>query len=136
MYIQCTGESFEVSLCGNISVRKCISPVTMYDRADCQMRQKALSGLQLALLFGVFSRQQFIQLITAYMTEILTLHVVEDKLTNILAAVANTFDRTRTENHQKVPPWAFAPSFVTSGQMLQCIFVNWPECNVPTPGCE
>ena len=95
--MQCTGESFEVSLCGNISVRKFISPVTMYDRADCQMRQKALSGLQLALLFRVFSRQQFIQLITAYMTEILTLHVVEDKLTNILAAVANTFDRTRTE---------------------------------------
>ncbi len=95
--MQCTGGSFEVSLCGYISGRKCISPVTMYDRADCQMRQKALSGLQLALLFRVFSRQQFIQLITAYMTEILTLHVVEDKLTNILAAVANTFDRTRTE---------------------------------------
>lgn len=97
MYMQCTGGSFEVSLCGYISGRKCISPVTMYDRADCQMRQKALSGLQLALLFRVFSRQQFIQLITAYMTEILTLHVVEDKLTDILAAVANTFDRTRTE---------------------------------------
>ena len=51
---------------------------------------KALSDLLLALLFRVFSGQQFIQLITAYMTEILTLHVVEDKLTNILAAVANT----------------------------------------------
>ncbi|MCV5231399.1 hypothetical protein OFC56_30015, partial [Escherichia coli] len=59
MYMQCTGESFEVSLCGNISVRKFISPVTMYDRADCQMRQKALSGLQLALLFRVLSRQPF-----------------------------------------------------------------------------
>lgn len=92
MYMQCTGDNFEVSLFGNISGRKCISPVTMYDRADCQMRQKALSGLQLALLFWVFSRQQFIQLITAYMTEILTLHVVEDKLTDILAAVADTFD--------------------------------------------
>lgn len=42
---------------------------------------KALSDLQLALLFRVFSGQQFIQLITAYMTEILPLHVVEDKLT-------------------------------------------------------
>ena len=52
---------------------------------------KALSDLLLALLFRVFSGQQFIQLITAYMTEILPLHVVEDKLTNILAAVANTF---------------------------------------------
>lgn len=71
---------------------KVYQPVTMYDRADCQMRQKALSGLQLALLFGVFSRQQFIQLITTDVTEILPLHVVEDKLTNILAAVADTFD--------------------------------------------
>ncbi|CDK69921.1 Trichohyalin [Klebsiella pneumoniae IS22] len=44
------------------------------------------------LFVAIFSRQQFIQLITAYMTEILTLHVVEDKLTNILAAVADTFD--------------------------------------------
>ena len=90
--MQCTGGSFEVSLCGYISGRKCISPVTMYDRADCQMRQKALSGLQLALLFRVFSRQQFIQLITTDMTEILPLHVEEDKLTNILAAVADTFE--------------------------------------------
>ncbi|WP_264865920.1 hypothetical protein, partial [Escherichia coli] len=31
-------ESFEVSLCGNISGRKFISPVTMYDWDDCQMR--------------------------------------------------------------------------------------------------
>ena len=52
----------------------------------------ALSVLQLALLFRFFFCQQFIQLITAYMTEILPLHVVEDKLTNILAAVADTFD--------------------------------------------
>ncbi|ESA60752.1 hypothetical protein HMPREF1602_05623 [Escherichia coli 907889] len=35
-------ESFEVSLCGNISGRKFISPVTMYDRADCQIRRKSL----------------------------------------------------------------------------------------------
>ncbi|GCZ92865.1 hypothetical protein HmCmsJML163_00963 [Escherichia coli] len=35
------------------------------------------------------------------MTEILPLHVVEDKLTNILAAVANTFDRTRAEQRSK-----------------------------------
>ncbi len=42
-------------------------------------------------LWGLF-RQQFIQLITTDVTEILPLHVVEDKLTNILAAVADTFD--------------------------------------------
>ena len=42
-------------------------------------------------------RQQLIQLITAKVTEILPFNEVENKLTDILAAVANTLNGTRTE---------------------------------------
>lgn len=54
MYMQCTGESFEVSLCGNISGRKCIIPVTMYDRDDCQMRARRLRLFQRATVCPCF----------------------------------------------------------------------------------
>lgn len=48
-------------------------------------------------LFRIFARQQLIQLIAAHMTEVLSLHEVEDVFADILAAVTDTLDRTRAE---------------------------------------
>ena len=48
------------------------------------------------LFVAIFPRQQFIQLIATDVTEILPLHVVEDKLTNILAAAVTKVDAQQT----------------------------------------
>ena len=50
-----------------------------------------------SLLFRIFTREQFIQFVAAYVTEILAFNEVENIFADILAAIADTFDRARAE---------------------------------------
>ena len=49
------------------------------------------------LLFRIFTREQFIQFVAAYVTEILAFNEVENIFADILAAIADTLDRARAE---------------------------------------